>query len=279
MIDRTLAGGLSFWFPANDEGVGSSLRSAGEFARPEVDLLVAVHGQNPGLTFVDIGANIGAIALPVSARLLNTNVLACEAHPELHALLCANAVANGLKSVRALHTAVSDKDGITEFPAPPLDESRNYGATGFGSETKTFARVLVTTLDRLCAAINVGTIKIDVEGHEPHVLAGGEKLIARDRPAILFEAKAGTGTTANAAWFLERGYALYWFFAPFVTPNNPKRAPVTRALRGDINILALPDGRQPPWPLPRLQNPAENWQTRSKDMTYLANYGIPLGNS
>jgi FkbM family methyltransferase len=277
MIDRTMAGGLSFWFPANDEGVGSSLRSAGEFARPEVDLLVALHAQNPGLTFVDIGANIGAIALPVAARLPNTPVFACEAHPELHALLCANTVANRLTSVQALHAAVSDKDGITDFPAPPLGEARNFGATGFGSETKTFARVLLTTLDRLCATTTVGTIKINVEGHEPHGLAGGEKLIGRDRPAILFEAKAGPVTTANAAWLLERAYALYWFFAPFVTPHNVKRAPVARALRGDINILALPEGRPPPWPLPRLQSPAENWQARSKEMTYLANYGIPLG--
>ena len=278
MIDRTLAGGLSFWFPANDDGVGSSLRTAGEFARPEADLLVSLHAQNPSLAFVDIGANIGAVALPVAARLPGTPVIACEPHPELHALLCANAVANQLSHIRALNTALSDKEGVADFPAPSLDESRNFGATGFGLEAKTFARVLVTTLDRLCATMPAGTIKIDVEGHEPHVLAGGEKLIARDRPAILFEAKAGPLTTANAAWFLERAYALYWFFAPFVTPDNAKRAVVPQSLRGDINILALPEGRPPPWPLPRLQNPAEKWQTRCKEMAYLANYGIPLGN-
>lgn len=276
MIDRTLAGELSFWFPAGDDGVGSSLRSAGEFAQPEIDLLVALHAQTPSLTFADIGANIGAIALPCAFRLTQSPIVACEAHPELHALLCANTVANRLSHVRALHCAVSDKEGVADFPAPSLAEQRNFGATGFGAETKTYARVLVTSLDRLLGASPAGTIKIDVEGHEPHVLAGAEKLIARDRPAILFEAKAGPITTANAAWFLERGYHLYWFFAPFVTPNNAKRFPVGRALRGDINLLALPEGRLPPWPLPRLQSATENWQSRTGEMTYLASYGIPI---
>ena len=203
-------------------------------------------------------------------------MIVCEAHPELHMLLSANAVANNLARVRTLNCAVSDKEGTIDFPAPPLSEKRNFGATGLGLSTETTARVLLTTLDRLCAPHPAGTIKIDVEGHEPYVLAGAEKMILRDRPAIFFEAKAGPVTTANAAWFLERGYALYWFFAPFVTPVNPKRAPVDASLRGDINLVALPEGRLPPWPMPRLINPAENWHQRTHEMTYLAEYGIKV---
>lgn len=274
MLDRTLANGLSFWFPAGDQGVGSSLRTAGEFARPEIDLLFSLHAATPDRTFVDVGANIGSVVLPLAARLSAAPIIACEAHPELHALLCANAVTNNLSRIRTIHSVVSDKEGVIDFPAPPLNQQRNFSATGLGQGESITARVLLTTLDRLCADHPAGTIKIDVEGHEPYVLAGGEKLIQRDRPAVLFEAKSGPITTANAAWFIERGYALYWFFAPFVTPLNPKRAPVESSFRGDINLLALPEGRQPPWPLPRLISPTESWQQRTREMSYLADYGI-----
>ncbi len=277
MLDRTMGNGLTFWFPAKDEGVGRSLRTSGEFARPEIDLLIALHAAVPDRTFVDVGANVGAITLPVAARLPSAPVIACEAHPELHMLLAANAVANNLDRVRALNCAISDKEGTVDFPAPPLSQTRNFGATGLGLTTETTARVLLTTLDRLCASHPAGTIKIDVEGHEPYVLAGAEKMIQRDRPAVFFEAKAGPVTTASAAWLLERGYVLYWFFAPFVTPVNAKHAPVESSVTGDINLLALPEGRLPPWSLPRLANPAERWQPRVPEMTYLADYGIVAG--
>ena len=277
MLDRTIGNGLTFWFPAGDEGVGSTLRNAGEYARPEIDLLLALHAATPDRMFVDVGANIGSIALPFAARFPTAPVIACEAHPGLHALLCANAISNNLSHVRALHCAVSDKEGVIDFPAPPLNEKRNFSATGLGLSTETTARVLLTTLDWLCAPHPAGTIKIDVEGHEPFVLAGAEKMILRDRPVVFFEAKTGPVTTANAAWFLERGYALYWFFAPYVTPMNPKRLPVDQSLRGDINLLALPQERPPPWPMPRLAAPGEPWQQRTSEMTYLATYGINVG--
>ncbi|MGQ0672201.1 MAG: FkbM family methyltransferase [Hyphomicrobium sp.] len=218
MLDRTMTGGLSFWIPARDDGVGSSLRRAGEFARPEVDLLLALHESRTDLGFVDVGANIGAIALPFSARSPETPVIACEAHPALHAILCANVIANGLARISALNCAVSDREGIARFPAPPIDSARNFGATGFSSAGDETAPVMMTTLDTLTQHRPIGTLKIDVEGHEAKVLSGASETIARDRPAVLFEAKTGAATTANTDWFLSRGYALYWFFAPFITP-------------------------------------------------------------
>ncbi|MDX2307885.1 MAG: FkbM family methyltransferase [Hyphomicrobium sp.] len=274
MLDVTEAYGLSFWFPARDDGVGSSLRSAGEFAKPEVDLLTRLHEPHASDAYVDIGANIGAIALPIAARFRKTPIFAYEAHPGLHTVLSANIVGNKLWNVRALHCAVGDRDGEVSFPAPPLAGAQNFGATGFGMASDVTATVLMRRLDTLLGSQKVATIKIDVEGFEAQVLNGAEETISRDKPAILFEAKKGPATVENARWFLTRGYALYWFFAPFVTPKNEKGAATEANLRGDINLLALPEGRDPPAPLPRLSDPAEDWQSRTREMTYLAEYGI-----
>ena len=67
MLDITRAYGLDFLFPKNDMVIGASLRQYGEFARPEVELIVEHMGSGPeGSCYIDVGANIGSIALPVA---------------------------------------------------------------------------------------------------------------------------------------------------------------------------------------------------------------------
>ena len=79
-----------FWFAKLDRGVDSGLRNAGEFAGLEVDMLVKLHQRRVGHAYVDVGANIGAIALPFARQLPHTTIFAFEAHPVLHGLLMTN---------------------------------------------------------------------------------------------------------------------------------------------------------------------------------------------
>src|SRR4051812_46304360 len=91
MLEVAEAYGLSFFYPRGDHAVGASLRDHGEFARPESDLICDYLAAAAPGTFIDVGANIGAIALPVAARHPAWRVLALEAHRGLAGVLAANA--------------------------------------------------------------------------------------------------------------------------------------------------------------------------------------------
>jgi hypothetical protein len=135
MYDCTRAGGRTFWFATLDTGVGLSLRNTGEFAAIEVELLIELHRSRSCDAFIDVGANIGSIALPIEAALPETKVFAFDAHPELHGLLMTNIVCNAAVNIIGRHCAIGDYDGVAEFPTPALNQRGNFGASGFSLPT------------------------------------------------------------------------------------------------------------------------------------------------
>jgi hypothetical protein len=93
--------------------------------------------------------------------------------------------------------ALSDKAGRTTFHVPLADDGTVLHLAGNLKHTHTqFQKeqryeVEVRTLDEFDFN-NVRFIKIDVEGSERDVLAGGRKTIMRDRPLLLLELLSGT---------------------------------------------------------------------------------------
>ena len=248
MLDKTTAYGLEFTFPAGDKIVGASLRRHGEFARVELDFLV---DQATGSgTMVDVGANIGAIALPFARRCPDWTVLAIEAHRGLHGLLAANAVTNRLYNTEVHHAAAGAERGLVEFPALSLAEHFNFGALGFGSTTSHTETVRMLTLDEI-SSDDTRLVKIDVEGFEPQVLKGATGLLARRR----------------AIWL-----AVFWFYAPLATPRSEKDPPLEPGA-GDSNIVALPPGVANTWQLTAVSGPGERRPNGSTAYPYLARYG------
>lgn len=270
MLDKTVADGLSYWFPALDQGCGKYLRDAGEFARPEVDLLIDLARTTASGAILDVGANIGAVALPLARACPGRQIIAFEANAGLHRLLSANIIENRILTVDARHAAVGENGGVAKFPKAVLSEQRNYGALAIDNQEPT-EPVLMVTLDEIAPATTL--IKIDVEGAEPAVLRGAATLIQRDQPIIFFEATSNAAL--NASYLMERGYRLAWFMAPLITPSNPKRFPLRQSeARGDINLLAMPVGKEAPWSLPLLRSPDENWRSRVGEMSYMGRYGF-----
>jgi hypothetical protein len=67
--------------------------------------------------------------------------------------------------------------------------------------------VEVTTLDEtLPADMDVGLIKVDVEGHEINVLRGAEKVIARCRPSMVLEANSHDKLMELETWLDNHNY-------------------------------------------------------------------------
>ncbi len=278
MLAVTQAYGLTFLYPRLDDAVGACLRDHGEFARPEADLIgdyLAAAG-GPG-TFIDVGANIGAIALPVAKRHPAWRVLTLEAHRGLAGVLAANAFGNRLFNVEPTHAAAGAATGLASFPANRLSSTGNFGALGFGlAGAVRTEQVRMCTLDEV-ATPDVAFIKVDVEGFEAQVLAGAGGLLSKGSAIWLLEANPSDReqVQTNAGLMRHFGYRLFWFYAPFVCAAPLKGSKPAR-WRGDLNLLALPPGQPNLWDLEEVGADDAPWPDRFDRFPYLSRYGYQL---
>jgi len=152
----------------------------------------------PGLPFLDVGAHVGIASLMYSKLAgIATRICALEPNPQVFPTLVENSRVNGM-SVECLRLALGADVGQVAFFTNGSDPngSLSQDAPGkywyWADRTKPVlreTRVTMSTLDRLCAAIDLapGIIKLDVEGAELPVLRGGAEVLARCRPLILLE--------------------------------------------------------------------------------------------
>ena len=142
--------------------------------------------------FLDIGANIGLITLNVLAEIPSTRVVAFEPGPHQAGLLEGTIATNELSNrVTLVRSALGREVESMDFE---IHESRHASGDGFlntnrAGRTQTI-QVQVMPLDswwREAGTPNVHVIKIDTEGAELWILEGGEAMIERCRPTVLFE--------------------------------------------------------------------------------------------
>lgn len=266
MISLVDAYGLSFLVPDNDTAVGACLRDYGEFARPEFEFI----GAHDFSTMFDVGANIGAISIPLAATLPDRNFFAFEPQPAIFDLLSKNISNNGLSNIRAVHGAVGERPGRIHVPTVSLSEAGNYGAASLYDKDRPQELVPLHALDdfRSCEP---RFLKIDVEGFEPRVLEGAQQLLRTLRPDMLVEVSPHRPKTAELVFAaLRRHYDnLYWFFSPFVTRRRTRNTDTEPKLRGDLAIYA--SVREPPWELAKM---SQDWPKEVREFPYLKPYGL-----
>lgn len=166
-------------------------------------------------TFLDIGANIGSVALPVARRRPDARVACVEASPLVFAYLDRNIRTNGLDPrVSAHHCALSASNArFVSFYSPEEGYGKGSMSPVF---TKTAAQVANTRLDDLVRSMPTtpGLLKIDVEGFEKQVLEGGMEFLKRQGPDVVFEfcdwaeRLAGNSPGDSQRLLLENGFRL-----------------------------------------------------------------------
>jgi FkbM family methyltransferase len=143
----------------------------------------------------DVGANAGYWTLPMAVHF--GAVYAFEADPGVCDKLRANIRLNGEfeSRITVLNCAASDSNGESPFMVQRSIDGDALLNTGLSTLIPAHASgseivVRTVTLDSVVGSANrpVAFIKIDVEGAESLVLAGASAVIARDHPAILWEA-------------------------------------------------------------------------------------------
>jgi len=184
---------------------------------PAVSELIISHLPQGGV-YLDVGANIGSIALPVCKRRPDITAVCIEASPRIFESLKKNFELNRVSNAHLINKAVSDND---EEVLHYMNEADYFGqghivsAEGKNTETMVSGRI-DTILDGL--GINkVDTLKVDIEGYEYFAFKGAEKLLkAADGPTIIFEFEDWSEKRANDSspgaaqkLLLDYGYTLY----------------------------------------------------------------------
>src|SRR5579864_401516 len=176
------------------------------------------HWLKPGMTAIDIGANLGVYAMPM-ARLVapSGQVFAYEPGSAARTFLEKSRDRNGAGNLRVIAAALSDSERYGHLilgASSELSRLDGSGTVEHGEGTAPSEAVRITCLDAENASLPpVDFVKIDAEGEEERILDGGRCFFDRHSPLVLFEIRAGhvVNETLRAA-FRSRGYGIYRLF-------------------------------------------------------------------
>ena len=168
----------------------------------------------PGMTVVDVGANIGFTALTAASHVgPSGRVTAFEPHSANFAALLGNLELNPELKVEALNLGIARESGQANMVEPV---ARNPG--GFRiSSASTGEGIALDSLDATleCEGVRaVDVLKIDTEGFEYEVLCGSERVLRESRPAIFIElsegnlAEQGSSTVEVLSFLMDHGYDI-----------------------------------------------------------------------
>ncbi|MDB6011457.1 MAG: SAM-dependent methyltransferase, FkbM family [Gammaproteobacteria bacterium] len=166
----------------------------------------------PGQNAIDIGANYGVYTLSIANAVGPTGgVWAFEPSSSTAALLAQGIAANGFSNVVLETSAVSNKCGQAQLT---LSEHSELNALVQERPlTGNFETVNVVTLDECLQRYDwrdIALLKIDAEGEEAHIIAGGRDFLAKLSPLILYEVKAGDDLHLELVGkFAECGYRSF----------------------------------------------------------------------
>jgi len=187
----------------------------------EADSLAFILSKLPqGANWLDIGANIGSICIPVCKRRPDVRAIAVEASPRVFGYLAKNHRLNDVKNLEIVNRALADTDDReVSFFSPEGKFGKGSLSDVFTQKSETVLTRSVDHLLQLHGNPSIAFIKIDVEGYEQLVFRGaGQLLSGESAPDILFEfidwaENAAHGIEAGDAqdFLIGHGYRLYRF--------------------------------------------------------------------
>lgn len=168
--------------------IGRRLYFRGMYEEPLVATMARL--LTPGMTFLDVGANIGLHCVVAAHRVGPTGrVLACEPQQQTAGQLRENLALNGLTNVTVVQAALGEvEESRTLFQVSATNSGQATLALSATEEAKAVETVSVTTLATAAQAAGVERfdgVKIDVEGAELAVLRGSRSFLERHWPAFI----------------------------------------------------------------------------------------------
>jgi FkbM family methyltransferase len=203
------------------------------------DLEWAIHRYiKSGTIAVDVGANLGFISVLMAERVGERGeVFAIESNPDVRPKIEKIFRINGLQNYRLFPCGCSDKKEEAYFYINRRDHSMSCI-----SQNHMGLKVQLLPLDLILEDVykTVSFIKIDVERHEPEVLAGARRTLQKHRPTIVFE--TGTHTLEQVSKIgnilTEMSYDVVGVLHEWGIESKELSLKMTP--RSHCNVLALP---------------------------------------
>lgn len=225
---------------AHDQVITPALAAGGYGDEPEIRALR--ERLRPGMTVLDVGANIGYVTLLAAAAVGPKGaVIAVEPHPANLRLLRANIARHAHAHVDVVAAAALDAAGTAEL-TECLENTGDHRIGALADE-RSVLRVPAVRLDDIVPADrHVDVIKLDTQATEHLALAGAPRILARWRPLIYAEywpeglRTRGDDPAAVLREFRELGYAI-----------RVLEEPGLGADAGDAELIAAVDARPAPF--------------------------------
>ena len=205
----------------NDTGVSEALRRFGEYGAYEIDLYHRLLGD--GGTFLDVGANIGILSVAMASLDERRRVVAFE--PQLGYFGAAMANLRRFPNASVYPLALADREELLEVAEIQPDRIANYGALDLSKARHADRQhpAAATTIDDFLRRQGLvpDLIKIDVEGMEARVLAGGSETLRTALPIVSVEADRRDAGARAVDILIASGYRVYLTLFRVISAANP----------------------------------------------------------
>ena len=206
--------GMCFYAPSDDDVIQAFHRRGRLYEEVELRLIASHLGH--GAVVLDIGANVGNHTVFFARSCRASQVVVFEPNPAAITVLNANIRINRIGDVvdsRFLGIGVGAGSGSADL----LETTGNLGVTRLIGRSD--GPVGIKALDELHLDVRPTFIKIDVEGMEMDVLAGGMKLIEELKPSMYVEVHE-TNYERFAAFVVERRYQVVASYSRYPYNRN-----------------------------------------------------------
>ncbi len=194
------------WILVNPRTGQNTLEGLGE---PVVQQTI-VDYLHPGMTFYDVGANIGFFSL-LAARIVGPfgHVISFEADPEIAARLRENLARNEFTQATVVQKAVWSEPSTVFFVRvdASISPDRGLGYVSTSPNAGNTIAVDAVSLDGFTSSYPPPDfIKCDIEGAEAAVFEGTERILREKRPILLVEMHSAENYRELTRKFAEFGY-------------------------------------------------------------------------
>jgi FkbM family methyltransferase len=195
--------------------ISQEINFKGQFEKAELHYLTTKFNKYMAeKTILDIGANIGNHSLALSP--FCKQIFSFEPHPKTFRLLELNTM--GVSNIHPMNLGVSDRtakmkaivDQYNMGGARIIDDSNEIS-----EKTNKYMEFSLTSLDSMkqLENVDIGFVKIDVEGHELQAFNGAKELLKKHLPVIAFEQLEGEfnhGTSEVIEFLKNIGYKKFF---------------------------------------------------------------------
>ncbi|RYH10234.1 FkbM family methyltransferase [archaeon] len=265
----------TFVLPKLDQVVSKYLKNLGQYERNHISLIKDVlsrlnySSRDRNSVILDIGANVGAWTVPLSA-IPNVTIYSFEPQRHIVSVLRSTLLINSISNVILVNSAVGNASGfiaLNDVHLSYVEQEINYGALsilGKLSHDKIpsfplHSKVPVVMLDEFYQLVLhehcPNFLKLDIEQYELYAFLGGMHMLRMCKPILFFESNCYVLNKSVFMLLSSLGYELFWVVVPLLDYSVLPYYGITQDLGtvaslpdheftetyfGTLNVLAVP---------------------------------------